>query len=159
MMFDLGASKATVMASASDATIRNAVREAENRIACEVMVDTMGFGGWACEGFGLMFHVVTGLAIQRGFAKFVALDASSHGDIFLLPQDIAFPGRSMTSVALRRRCQMFLVAEEDKGWELIKALPRNRFAAFLELRQFPDGWTILFDALMAIHAIGAGGNF
>lgn len=45
LMFDLGASAATVMASASDASIRMAVREAEARSGCEVMVDTMGFGG------------------------------------------------------------------------------------------------------------------
>jgi len=45
MMFDLGATKATVMASASDATIRNAVRETESRDGCEVMVDTMGLSG------------------------------------------------------------------------------------------------------------------
>jgi 3-keto-L-gulonate-6-phosphate decarboxylase len=45
LMFDLGASGATVMASASDASIQMAVREAENRPGCEVMVDTMGFGG------------------------------------------------------------------------------------------------------------------
>jgi 3-hexulose-6-phosphate synthase len=45
LMFDLGASKATVMASASDASIRNAVAEAAKRPGCQVMVDTMGFGG------------------------------------------------------------------------------------------------------------------
>ena len=45
LMFDLGASSATVMASASDATIRMAVREAERRSGCQVMVDTMGCGG------------------------------------------------------------------------------------------------------------------
>lgn len=45
LMFDLGASAATVMASASDASIRMAVQEATIRPGCEVMVDTMGFGG------------------------------------------------------------------------------------------------------------------
>lgn len=47
LMFELGATKATVMASASDASIRNAVREAMNhtQAGCQVMVDTMGFGG------------------------------------------------------------------------------------------------------------------
>src|SRR5438552_16125445 len=44
-MFELGASKATVMASASDASIRSAVQVAENHRGCQVMVDTMGFGG------------------------------------------------------------------------------------------------------------------
>src|SRR5437016_4402239 len=45
LMFELGASKATVMASASDASIRFAVREAAARPGSAVMVDTMGFGG------------------------------------------------------------------------------------------------------------------
>jgi len=45
LMFALGASKATVMASASDATLRFAVREAANHAGCQVMVDTMGCGG------------------------------------------------------------------------------------------------------------------
>src|SRR5947209_1899427 len=44
LMYDLGATMATVMASASDASIRSAVQEA-NRYGCKVMVDTMGFGG------------------------------------------------------------------------------------------------------------------
>ena len=44
-MFQLGASKATVMASASDASIRFAVQAAANHAGCQVMVDTMGFGG------------------------------------------------------------------------------------------------------------------
>ena len=45
LMFELGASKATVMASASDATVKYAVREAAGHPGCAVMVDTMGFGG------------------------------------------------------------------------------------------------------------------
>ncbi len=45
LMFRLGASKATVMASASDASIRSAVLAAANYPGCQVMVDTMGFGG------------------------------------------------------------------------------------------------------------------
>jgi 3-hexulose-6-phosphate synthase len=45
LMFQLGASKATVMASASDASIRGAVEEAAHYPGCQVMVDTMGFGG------------------------------------------------------------------------------------------------------------------
>ncbi len=45
MMFDLGATAATVMAGASDATIRLAVRETASRRGCEVMVDTMGCAG------------------------------------------------------------------------------------------------------------------
>ncbi len=45
LVFELGASKATVMAAASDATIKFSVREAANHPGCEVMVDTMGFGG------------------------------------------------------------------------------------------------------------------
>lgn len=45
MAFDLGATSATVMATASDASIRYAVREANARPGCKVMVDTMGFGG------------------------------------------------------------------------------------------------------------------
>ena len=45
LVFDYGASKATVMAAASDASIRSAIKEAESRPGCTVMVDTMGFGG------------------------------------------------------------------------------------------------------------------
>jgi len=45
LMFELGASKATVMASASDASIRDAVRESAKYPGAAVMVDTMGFGG------------------------------------------------------------------------------------------------------------------
>ncbi len=45
MMFELGASKATVMACASDATIRDAVKAAESFPGCAAMVDTMGCGG------------------------------------------------------------------------------------------------------------------
>jgi 3-hexulose-6-phosphate synthase len=45
MVYDLGATSATVMASASDASIRYAVREASRRPGCKVMVDTMGCGG------------------------------------------------------------------------------------------------------------------
>jgi 3-hexulose-6-phosphate synthase/6-phospho-3-hexuloisomerase len=45
LMFRLGASKVTVMAAASDATIRFAVQEAANHAGCAVMVDTMGCGG------------------------------------------------------------------------------------------------------------------
>ena len=45
MIFDLGATAGTVMASSSDASIRNAVREANGRPGCRLMVDTMGCGG------------------------------------------------------------------------------------------------------------------
>ncbi len=45
LMFELGASKATVMASASDATITRTIRESANHPGCKIMVDTMGFGG------------------------------------------------------------------------------------------------------------------
>ena len=45
LMFELGAFAATVMASASDASIRSAVRESEKYPGCRVMVDTMGFAG------------------------------------------------------------------------------------------------------------------
>jgi 3-hexulose-6-phosphate synthase/6-phospho-3-hexuloisomerase len=45
LMFELGASKATVMASASDATIVRTIRESANHQDCAIMVDTMGFGG------------------------------------------------------------------------------------------------------------------
>jgi 3-hexulose-6-phosphate synthase len=45
LVFDLGATSATVMASASDASIKYAVREAALRPGCNVMVDTMGCGG------------------------------------------------------------------------------------------------------------------
>jgi len=45
LVFSLGAAKATVMASASDATIKYCIREAAKYPGCEVMVDTMGFGG------------------------------------------------------------------------------------------------------------------
>ena len=47
VMFGYGANKATVMASASDASIRNAVAEAAKYPGCEVMVDTMGCSGQA----------------------------------------------------------------------------------------------------------------
>lgn len=44
LMYELGATKATVMAAASDASIRAAVKAA-NLAGCQVMVDTMGCGG------------------------------------------------------------------------------------------------------------------
>jgi 3-hexulose-6-phosphate synthase/6-phospho-3-hexuloisomerase len=44
-MFEMGACKATVMAAASDASIRYAVAEAAKYPGAAVMVDTMGFGG------------------------------------------------------------------------------------------------------------------
>lgn len=54
-MFDLGADAVTVMASASDATISLAVREAAGRPGRLVMVDTMGAGG--PDGMDLGGHV------------------------------------------------------------------------------------------------------
>jgi 3-hexulose-6-phosphate synthase len=45
LAYDLGATAATVMSSASDASIRCAVTEAMSRPGCHVMVDTMGAGG------------------------------------------------------------------------------------------------------------------
>lgn len=45
LAFDLGATAATIMSAASDASIRYGVREANVRPGCKVMVDTMGCGG------------------------------------------------------------------------------------------------------------------
>jgi 3-keto-L-gulonate-6-phosphate decarboxylase len=71
MLFDLGATAATVMASASDASIRYAVREAEARPGCSVMVDTMGCGG--LDGTDIRGQVAAARRAQDLGAQYVVL--------------------------------------------------------------------------------------
>lgn len=84
LMFDLGASKATVMASASDASIRSAVQAAAQRPGCEVMVDTMGCGGR--EGLDIAGQIA---AAKR------ARDLGAHYVVLHLGYDERTANRSM----------------------------------------------------------------
>jgi 3-keto-L-gulonate-6-phosphate decarboxylase len=76
LMFELGAKKATVLAAASDASIRAAVRESERNEGCQVMVDTMGCGG--PDGSNVAGHIN---AVKR------ARDLGSHYAILHLGYD------------------------------------------------------------------------
>ena len=71
LMFELGASKTTVMASASDASIRSAVREAANHAGCQVMVDTLGSGGR--EGLDIQGHIKAAKRARDLGAHYVVL--------------------------------------------------------------------------------------
>ena len=103
LMFELGAQKATVMAAASDASIRAAVRESEQHEGCQVMVDTMGCGG--SEGTNTAGHVD---AVKR------ARDLGAHYAVLHLGYDERGANPAMLEQNLLLRWAE-AVAREDLG--------------------------------------------
>jgi 3-hexulose-6-phosphate synthase len=91
------------MASASDASIRNAVAEADRCPGCEVMVDTMGFGG--PDGTDIQGQIA---AARR------ARDLGAHYAVLHLGYDERTANRRMVDDNLLLRWAE-AVAKEDLG--------------------------------------------
>ncbi len=71
LMFEVGASKVTVMSASSDATIRFAVQAASKRPGCAVMVDTMGCGRQ--DGLDVMGQIAAARRARDLGAQYVVL--------------------------------------------------------------------------------------
>jgi SAM-dependent methyltransferase len=79
---------------------------------------------------------VTQVAIRRSITFLVAIQASCHRNLFLLPQHSACLYFAMTSRASGFGFQVSLMAEEDKAGQFINAHPGNFLLGLFILHQW-----------------------
>jgi len=96
---------------------------------------------------------MTGITSGFGVIHFVAAQTAIHGyDAGNFGHSCHFADLAMAGLALYPGFNMRTVGPRNAGKNGVNADPRNRLFGFRVFRKFLDGWSILGDGYVALHA-------